>query len=100
MSSAGHVLDMISRMKNAAASKKERKEKTRKINELFLKDGWNPLNNHLRETDISDERLGEIKMQIKSASTKERRFRLIFTLIITFLACLSLITIGYWNFFR
>jgi len=99
MSSAGHVFDMISRMKNAAASKKERKEKTRKLNELFLKDGWNTQNNHIRETDISDESLGKIKKQIKSASTKERRYRLSVTLIITILACLSISAIVYLNFF-
>jgi hypothetical protein len=100
MSSAGHVLDMITRIKNNEALKKERKEKSRKLTELFRKDGWNDQNIHLRETAISDENLEQLKLKIKSDSVNEKRFGFIYTLIITILVCLSLFAIAYLGFFK
>jgi hypothetical protein len=98
MSSAGHIADMLTRMKNNEALKKGRREQRRKLNEMFHKDGLHVSNNPLRESNISNEALEEVKVKMRNTSARESRSALIYTLIISALIILTIMAIIYWGF--
>ena len=100
MSSAGHVLDMISRMKNNQALKLQKREQQRKLNELFRKEHQHNENTPIRKVEISDENLTKIKARIKRNLSHENSKGSLFTLIITFLVISTIIVIAYWGFLK
>ena len=100
MSSAGHVLDMISRMKNNQALKLQKREQQKKLNELFRNGHQYNENTPLRDSEISDENLRTINARIKRNLSHESNKGSLFTLVITFLVISTIIAIGYWGFLK
>ena len=98
MSSAGHVLDMIARIKFNEALKKGKREQRRKLNELFQKEGLHVGNNAIRESDISQEDMERVKQNIHNTSLRERKSGFVYSLIISTLIILEIIAIVYWGF--
>ncbi len=80
MSSAGHVLDMINRFNNNRKLLVERHYKYNKVKEAYLR--ANRKHTPIYEKDnIDDAKLKEIKQRIKTNIIKDRRRRVILTLI-------------------
>jgi len=100
MSSAGHVLDMISRMKNNQALKLQKREQQKKLNELFRKEHQHNENTPLRDIEISDENLTNIKARIRRNLSRESNKGSLFALVITFLVISTIIAIAYWGFLK
>jgi|JFJP01.1.fsa_nt_gi hypothetical protein len=100
MSSAGHVLDMISRMKNNQALKLQKREHQKKLNELFRKEHQHNENTPIREVEISDENLTKIKTRITRNLHYESSKGSLLTLIITFLVISTIIAIAYLGFLK
>ena len=88
MSFAGHVLDMISRMKQNQALKTNRRSRYNKVKEAYLNElgGFNDKNN-LTKLNLSKEELLAIKNRIKARLKAERKRSLILTIVFVFLAC-------------
>jgi hypothetical protein len=93
MAGEGHIADMITRMKNNQALKLQRKEQQRKLNELYRNDHHHHEDSPLRDVEISEENLEQIKSDIESASIRERKLRLIETSVFTVIVVVALIFI-------
>jgi hypothetical protein len=93
MAGEGHIADMITRMKNNQALKLQKKEKQKKLNELFRKDPSNNESAPIRQVEVSEEDLKRIKSGIKNTSVREQRLSLIETSAITLVIVLILIFI-------
>lgn len=93
MAGEGHIADMITRMKNNQALKLQKKEHQKKLNELFRKDHHHNEDGPLREVEISEENLEQIKSDIENASIKERKLSLIETSVLTVIIVVALIFI-------
>ncbi|HET6559946.1 MAG TPA: hypothetical protein VFG54_21650 [Prolixibacteraceae bacterium] len=98
MSSAGHIADMLTRIRNNEALKKGKRAQRRKLNELFHKDGIHGSSNPVRDTNISNEALEEINVKMRNTSARESRSAQIYTLIISALILLAIMAIIYWGF--
>lgn len=97
MSFAGHVLDMISRMKQNEALKSSRRNRYKKVKEVYLEEiGKYPGTNNLTRQNISKEDLRALKNRIKLKLKRERRKNMILTSIIVFLIT-SVLTILIYN---
>ncbi len=77
MGGEGHINDMITRMKNNAASKKAHKEQREKLMDAYRTGGHNMEQNQIREFDISKENLEKIKEKIRIKLTHEQTSRII-----------------------
>ncbi len=95
MSSAGHILDMIARMKNNSQSKKSHRERRKEIQEAYLNGHHTAEQNQIREKVISRENLEKIKQKIRIKLSHESRLSTILTVVFTFLSAILLVFIVY-----
>lgn len=100
MGGEGHIADMITRMKNNLSGKKARKEQHQKLNEAYRKSRQKTDTHPIRELQISMEKLEGIKDKIKRASTKERKFRILISSIITLIITFSIFYFVWLSFFK
>lgn len=94
MSGAGHIADMIARMKNNAISKKTHQDRRKEIKELYLNGHHNAEQNQIREKVISREKLEIIKQKIKFRLAREKIFSTILTITFTIVAAIIFILIA------
>ncbi|MFA5326457.1 MAG: hypothetical protein WC384_01570 [Prolixibacteraceae bacterium] len=88
MGGEGHILDMINRMKNNAASKKAHKEQREKLMDAYRTGGHSIEQNQIRDLDISKENLEKIKEKIRIKLTHEQTSRMIYSIVLTFILSL------------
>lgn len=93
MSGAGHIADMIARMKNNALAKKTRQDRRKEIKESYLNGHHNSEQNQIREKVISREKLEKIKQKIRFRLAREKIFSTILTTIFSILAAIIFIFI-------
>lgn len=83
MSFAGHVLDMISRMKQNQALKNNKRNRYNKLKELYLENTIEVQNN-LTKQRVSDDELKLIKDRIRKQLGKEQKRKVTYSVILTF----------------
>lgn len=93
MSGAGHIADMIARMKNNSETKKIHRERRKKMQEAYLDGHHNAEQNQIREKVISREKLEKIKQKIRLSLAREKIFSTILTTIFSILAAIIFIFI-------
>jgi hypothetical protein len=88
MSFAGHVMDMISRMKQNEALKSSRRYKYKKIKDAYFEEigSYHAINN-LTKQNLSKEELLIVKKRIKARLKSERKRSLILTMVFVILVC-------------
>jgi hypothetical protein len=96
MSSAGHILEMITRMKNNEALKKGKREKRRKLYEMFDKTGTQHHHEEIRDSNVSKEELEKIKEKIQDTAVKDNKSARINSILFSALVILALAAFIYW----
>ena len=98
MSSAGHILDMIIRMKNNRALNEGRKLRHARIRKAYEKQ-IRKRKIYLKKNKLSDEEFKVLKQKIRNKIRVERIRKIIFTSIFTLFA-MGLIVISIINYHR
>lgn len=97
---AGHVFDMINRMKNNRALLKEQKIKYNKVKEAHQK-----ITSHFPEfkdrSKLNEKELEALKRKIRFEVIKDEHRAIIFTIIISFILVVSAVfyVVGKYNLF-
>ncbi len=96
MSFAGHVIDMIARIKYNESLKKSRREHYARIKEAYAKGIRNKEPHLLKEKEITKEELENIKRQIRVKIKRERLRNIVTSISFTIVVILiSFIAIRY-----
>ncbi|MBT8293333.1 MAG: hypothetical protein KJN70_08665 [Eudoraea sp.] len=97
MSSAGHILDMIKRIRQNRSLQPSKRQKFKANNrEHIYSDNLNP-DDQGKFKIVSEEKLNELKMQIRERAKKERKEELILYAIFLVVGLLIAITIILYN---
>lgn len=85
MSFAGHVLDMISRMKQNQALKNNKRNHYNKLKELYLENTIELQKNNLTKQKVSNDELKLIKDRIKNQLGTEQKKKVTYSILLTFI---------------
>ena len=91
MSSAGHVLDSINRMKQNKALKNARRNRYSKVRETYLKHATHEFK-YIDNSNLTPDELRELKVNIRNKIIRERRTIFIKSIITTMIIAI-LITV-------
>ncbi len=94
MSYGGHVLDMINRMKQNEALRKSRRDRHAKIKDSFEKHQFVNREGTMRQTELPNEEIDEIKLRIRHKLFRERKIFLFKSGLV--ILCLLLLAIIYF----
>lgn len=100
MPGEGHIADMNTRMKNNRELKEQRKERQKKLNELFRKEHHYSGETSIADVKIPEENLQTIKSGIKTKLTLESQSVFRNTLLISILVVAAIVAIVYWGFVK
>lgn len=97
MSGAGHVQDMNNRIRQNRAQRPSKRQKFKEHNRENIYSSSRQKSQNLKFKTVSEEKLTEIKNQIRKSAQKDRRKEWIVLLILLIIVLITTITIFLWG---